>query len=310
MSSNMIKAYTIAYDRERVCKLDMTNREEQIAEHLRDLIPEERFVRTALPENTEPQETGEFVPGIAAEDVSGYLPEEPQEALPKQDLEALREQLREELRAEIQQEAEASLRQQTEEAKKQAQKQAEELLAKAKQEAETAKESILKIASGQGYEEGLNRAKQEESRITAELEAQKQKVQEEYERRVSELEPAFVEIVKDLVRKLTGVAYENHTEVLTYLIEQGLSASEKDTSFTVLLHPEDLERIRDRVPQLQEKYQEKLKLEFRPDESRKPGDCILENENRRLDCSLGTQMEGLLDSLSMLAASEGKRESE
>lgn len=304
----MIKAYTISYDKERVCKLDMKNREEQIAEHLRELIPEERFVRAELPETATEGDTGAFVPGIAAEDVSGYLSEESHAAMPEQDLEALREQLREELRAEIQQELEASLRKQTEEAKGQAEKQAEELLAKAKQEAETAKESILKIASGQGYEEGLNRAKQEESRITAELEAKKQKVQEEYERRVSELEPAFVEIVKDLVRKLTGIAYENHTEVLTYLIEQGLAAAEKDTAFTVLLHPEDLERIRDLVPQLQEKYQDKLKLEFRPEGSLKPGDCILENENRRLDCGLGTQCEGLLDALSMLSASEGENE--
>ena len=308
MSSNMIKAYTITYDKERVCKLDMKTREKQIAEHLRELIPEERFFSAVLPEATADENTGAFVPGIAAEDVSGYLPEEPQAAMPEQELEVLREQLREELRAEIQLEMEASIRKQTEEANSQAKKQAEELLAKAKQEAETAKESILKIASGQGYEEGLNRAKQEESRITAELEAEKRKVQEEYERRVSELEPAFVEIVKELVRKLTGIAYENHTEVLTYLVEQGLAASEKDTAFTVLLHPEDLERIRDLVPQLQEKYQDKLKLEFRPEESLKPGDCILENENRRLDCSLGTQREGLLDALSMLSAPEGENE--
>lgn len=293
MSSNMIKAYSIAYDSEAVRKLDMSEREEEIAEHLHELIPEQRFVKAELPVFDESAPEGEFVPGLAAENVSEFVPEETTAEMSEQEIEAMRAQIREELMAEMQQNAEALIAD--------ARKQADEVIAKAKEEAELAKASIFQLASGQGYEEGLNRAKQEEKRVTEELEAEKLKVQQEYERRVSELEPAFVKIMVELVKKLTNVSYENHKEVLIYLIEQGIASAGRDSNFTIWLNPEDLQRIDELGSELQSRYQDKLSLDFKADDTLSKGDCILENANRRIDCGLGTQMQGLLDSLALLS---------
>ncbi|MGN0506786.1 MAG: FliH/SctL family protein [Lachnospiraceae bacterium] len=289
LSNNMIKAYQIGYDKEKGRKLDMSAREQSILERIHELLPEQRFL-VQQPGTEEDS----FVPGIVAESIS-EITEEQQPAFTEADMEAMRASVREELTAEIQQQANELMAN--------AQVQADQLLARAKEDAETAKASILKLASAQGYEEGLKRAKEEQAQKVSELEAEKLQLQQEYERRVSELEPAFVTILTELVKKLTGISYENHKEVLTYLIDAGIHSAEKDASFTVWMNTDDLNRISDLLPELCSKYEGKLSLDFKGDEGLEKGSCRLENAGRLIDCSLGTRMQGLLDALDMLDVS-------
>lgn len=295
MSSNMIKAYSIAYDQQKRRVLDTEDREKAIEDKIQDILPFRPFLNAPQTED-ESAET-DFVPGLLAEDLGDIIVEDDvQVQVPEVDLEAIKASLREEVTNEIALE----YQKQGGEILAKAQAQADELLAAAKLDAETAKESILKIASAQGYEEGLKRAKAEEERILGELEAEKLRVQQEYERQVSELEPAFVKILKELVKKVTGVVYENHDEVLLYLMESGLGFANKDTYFDVCLSTEDFERFSDRFSEIKEKYQDKLTLEFKADETLENGVLKLENENRVIDCGIDTELKGLLEELSLL----------
>lgn len=295
MSSNMIKAYSIAYDKQKRRVLDTEEREKEIESRIQEILPFRPFLETQTTED-EPQEA-EFVPGLLAEDLGDLIVEEPsQPPVQEVDMEAIKASLREEVTNEIALE----YQKQGGEILAKAQAQAEELLATAKQDAETAKESILKIASSQGYEEGLKRAKAEEERALQELEAEKVRIQQEYERQVSELEPAFVKILKELVMKVSGVAYENHDEVLLYLIEKGMGYAKQDTYFDVRLSTEDFERFSGRFEEIKERFQEKFALEFKADEALENGNVILENENRVIDCGIDTELKGLLEELSLL----------
>jgi len=294
LSSNMIKAYTIAYDKQKVKVLDTEEREKALEDKLQELLPFRPFLTA---ETQEKEGDEEFVPGIFAEDIGELILDEPtQPPVQEVDLEAIKASLREEVSAEIALE----YQKQAGEILANAQAQAEELLATAKRDAETAKESILKLASAQGYEEGLKRAKAEEERMRLELETEKARIQQEYERQVSELEPAFVKILKELVKKVSGVAYEYHDEVLTYLIACGAGFASKDTEFTVWLSEPDYERFADKFTEIKEKFSETLVLEFKPSEELSVGCVKLENENRVIDCGLGTELEGLLEELSLL----------
>ena len=261
---------------------------------LQELLP----FRPFLTAQTQEEETDtEFVAGIFAEDVGELILDEPSpEPVQEIDLEAIKASLREEVMAEVTLE----YQKQAGEILANAQVQAEELVATAKRDAETAKESILKLASAQGYEEGLKRAKAEEERMLAELEAEKARIQQEYERQVSELEPAFVKILKELVKKVSGVAYEYHDDVLEYLIACGAGFAAKDTEFTVYLSESDYERFSERFTEIKDKFSETLVLEFKPSEELSVGCVKLENENRVIDCGLGTEVEGLLEELSLL----------
>lgn len=286
----MIKAHSIAYDKEKIKALDMGSRENRILARIRELYPEANIALTEV--------KAEFVQGIPAETVT-VIEEEPKAPeLSEQDIEAIKESLREEITAEIK----IIYQKQGEEILANARAQAQGILVTANHEAEIAKESILKLASAQGYEEGRQRAKKEEDAKVAELEATKRRLQEEYEQQIAQLEPAFANVLIELVKKVTNVSYENRKEILYYLIETGLEFAQKDTQFDVVLSEKDYQNYSELFQDIKEQFQEKFILDFRKDANLPEGSCKLENENRVIDCGLGIRLSGLLEDLSLLGA--------
>ena len=255
--------------------------------------------------SSEPATDGEFVQGLLAEDIgeidvpakdADAVPEEVQPVLTEQDIEEIKASLREEIMAEML----PIINRKEEDIVKKARAQADALIDVAKKDAEIAKESILKMASAQGYEEGTMRAKAEEEKVLADLEVRRQQLEQQYQQKIAELEPAFADILIELVKKVTNVAYENHKEILVYLIETGLGLAQKDTQFDVLLSEEDYKKYSSLFPKIKEHYQDKFALEFKKDADLPEGSCKLENENRVIDCGLGIRLNGLLEELSLL----------
>ena len=118
--------------------------------------------------------------------------------------------------------------------------------------------------------------------------------------KIAELEPAFATVLVELVKKVTNVAYDNHKEVLIYLLETGLGFAQKDTYFDVLLSEEDYKKYASLFPKLQEHYKDKFALEFKKSVDLPDGSCKLENENRVIECGVGTRLSGLLEELALL----------
>ena len=271
----------------------MTSREDRLLARIRELYPEAQI---ALPEPK--KEFKEFVQGLPAEAVT-VIEETP--AVPEiseEDIEAIKQSLREEISAEVR----IVYQKQGEEILANARAQAQGILVTANHEAEIAKESIFKLASAQGYEEGKQRAKKEEDAKVAELEATKRRLQAEYEQQIAQLEPAFANVLIELVKKVTNVSYENRKEILYYLIETGLDFAQKDTQFDVVLSENDYQNYAELFPSIKEQFGEKFILEFRKDTNLPDGSCKLENENRVIDCGLGNRLNGLLEDLSLLGA--------
>ncbi len=292
MSSNMIKAYSIAYDKEKVKTLDFGDRENNILERVRALFP-----AAQLPD--EPQEGEGFVQGLPAEDLGELeILQAPQEipVVAEVDMDAIKNSLREEIMAEMS----PILQRKGDDIIANARAQADGLVDAARRDAEIAKESILKMASAQGYEEGLKKAKEEEEKAVAALEAEKVQLRQQYEQRFAELEPSFVKVLVELVRKVTGVAYDCQNGILAYLIETGLGFAQKDTSFAVVLSEADYQKYEETFPDIQAKYAGKLELEFKKSADLPDGSCKLENENRVIDCGLGLRLNGLLEDLALL----------
>lgn len=293
MSSNIIKAHSIVYDKEKIKKLDMFDRENEIAARVRALFPTAEML-----ENIQEDENGFFVMGLPAEEISEADFQQPLDfpPVPEVDIEAIKQSLREEIMAEMS----PILQRRGDDIVANARAQADGLVDAARRDAEIAKESILKMASAQGYEEGLKKAKEEEQKAVAALEAKQVELQQQYERQFAQLEPSFVKILTELVKKVTNVAYEYHTEILEYLIETGLGFAQKDTQFTVLLSETDYQKYEETFPEIQAKYAGKIELEFKKSIELPEGSCKLENENRVIDCGIGLRLNGLLENLALL----------
>ncbi len=313
MSSNVIKGYKQNYDQSAARKLDMTVREEKLAEKIEDLRSgRPAFVSGLIP--AEVLDEGEYEgfsegnPGDEGDADYGYG-ENNLNSSSSIDLEAFREQIREELYAEVRVRAEADFRENLQgeadtfinNAKVEAARIITEAENQAKTEAEAIKTGIISVASAEGYEAGLKKAKEEQADALRALENEKRRVTEEYERQVAVLEPAFVEILKEYLKKITGISYDYHTEIITYLIDQAIRRAPGQTEFVVKLSPGDMERYAMEIPAINEKYADKLTLTFSSSADVEPGEVRLENEGRVLTSSIGLNLNGLLESLDMLS---------
>ncbi|MCR5154560.1 MAG: hypothetical protein K6B75_06925 [Lachnospiraceae bacterium] len=305
MSSNLIKAYSVSYDAEKVKPLKFTEREEDIANHLKDLISPERYASLEMQE--EKLNNG-FVQGIAARPVEELedTSEQPvNEEIPAGvDLETLRAEIKEELRSEIAEEMRIVARNECDSIIADANNQAEGIIAKATAEAEAAKEGIIKLASSEAYEEGLAKAKREEEARLNELDSEKRRLEEEYERRVSELEPAFVKILSEYVRKITGITYENHKDILLYLVDRALRQDTQSKSFTVFMSTVDFEDLSESFEGYIEKYSDKITLRFKADVDLEPGDIRLENDQKVVWCGIPQAIKGIDDAIALISTAE------
>ncbi len=296
----MIKGYAISYDTKTMKKLDFTKMEEKIRENAIEIWHQQ------FPDEELPGEEG-FKEGLSAEEVEDF-PEDKQ-IMTAEELEEFKEQVRTEVTESIRSETEVALKAEMDSKADEiigiANAKAETIIAEAMEkgtaEGEAARSAIISIASNQGYEDGMKRANAEKEAALASLEEEKKALRENYEKQVSELEPAFVEILKEYVRKITGIAYDNHIEVLEYLIDTAISHFPRDNSFDVKLSKEDYDRLSPKIGEMIQRYDGKLSLNFVAVPDMKIGEVRLENSEKVIDCGLGVTTEGLLDALDMLA---------
>ena len=297
--SNLIKAYSVSYD-EPTKKLDMNER----AENFRRLYVE-RLEKQATDTETadeNPEDDG-FVEGIVGDRViikgseEETLSEQEKKILANQrEIEKLQKKL-EELRVEagrILDEAE---------------EQAEGIVNKAKEEAETQYDSLIQSYMQQGYEEGRQAAENECNELKASLERQIKQNEDDYEKQVSELEPAFVEVLIKYIEKLTGIYSSDHTEVIMHVIHQAMTKQTPCRNFIIRVSPRDYGTVLNSKPEILLWLPDGSQVEVVEDKMLSEGGCMIETDARVFDCSVDTQLRSLIEDLRLLSGdAEAKRQ--
>lgn len=315
MSSNMIKGYTLNYDRETVRRLDLTRFETAINKRAEELSTHQKEIQEAarilgfLEGIDAPQfdeEGNPVIPEIIEDNVEDDY--DSPILMSRNELNELKEQMKEEILSNVMDEAELrvreKLRAESEEILENARAEAGRIIAEAienaKKEGEAAKTGIVSAASSQGYEEGMKRAMQEQSSSLEALESRRRELEGNYQRQVADLEPAFVKILQEYLKKITGMSYAKHTDVFKYLIDKGINNAPKDSDFTVYLSKEDYDRFLPEFDSISSTYTEKFNLNFSIDRELSVGAFRLENESTIIECGLESELNGLLDSLNLL----------
>lgn len=311
LSSNMIKAYNITYDKESFKPLSFIAKEENIKEHICDLVSPDRLMTPSSREEYSEEPEDGFVQGFQAEeipeqDINQQL--EDYESVPSGmihvensvDMEAVRAEVEASLRDSIREEMLVMNRSESDRIILAAETEARDIVNEAKRVAEEEKQKIFDEAQAQGLEEGRKLVEEERQKVQVAFEERKAALDDEYNRQVAELEPQFTNVLIECIKKITGVTYKEQTETLLYILDATLQSRKREKEFVVLLSETDYERLQDSFEDIRQKYGDSLNLEFKKSDEVSDGKIRLDSADRMVECGVFEQMEGVIKALSLL----------
>lgn len=157
-----------------------------------------------------------------------------------------------------------------------------------------------------GYQQGLLDAAEEIAKQKAELEQQlhesQLKLEQEFEENLNALEPKFVEVLCNLLERLTGVVVTGHKDIMLYLINNAMRDMENSHSFVVSVSEQDFEYVDKNKENIYGYLNPSVSIELFQDAKLAKNQCRIETESGLVDLSLDVQMSQLIKSLMLLNA--------
>ena len=179
--------------------------------------------------------------------------------------------------------------------------QADIILQEANDQVEALRSNAMEEGRQLGMQEGRIEAEKELTQMRAQL-------QDEYEARYSELEmqeknlePAFADLVIKLVKKLTGVVCEDKKGVILYLLGTSLHNLGKSKQVMIRVSKEDIARVTAQKAALKTLAGNPAEFDVVEDDSLSELQCIIETDEKMIDCSLDAQLENLEEHMKLLA---------
>lgn len=154
----------------------------------------------------------------------------------------------------------------------------------------------------QGHKEGLASVESERERIYSETSQKIAMVESEYQKKIDELEPRFIDTLTRIYEHIFHVSLKNSRELIVYLIQNTMRNIEGSGSYLVHVSKED-------YPFASMQKRELIKntnisvddVEIIEDSTLGKNECMIETGNGVFDCSLGTQLEALNEQLRLLS---------
>lgn len=198
--------------------------------------------------------------------------------------------------------SEEEIQQMIEERLEEANRQAEEIVNMAQNEAVNIRNQAHSEGMRQGYDEGVMKARAEFQAMEAELNQKAQLLDRDYEMKVAQLEPAFVDAITAVYEQIFQVDLTNYHDILIYLVESIMKKSDEDSQFMIHVSPKDYEVIFQKKAELLSKIsRDNLRVEIIEDMTVPDRQCIIETENGVFDCGIDTQLNELKNRLRLLS---------
>jgi len=280
----VIKAYSIRYEEEKKVIDTNTLSEEHIKKFLDSIIG-----RTEVTGEIACAKEG-FVEGLSAIKVEAFSEEDKpsEEDLMRQSEEQMIENNR-------------RLVEQSQQIIEQAKSEVASMMSQAKIDAEKIKIDVIQKAKQEGYEKGLQEALMEQQKRNAELDAEKNRLKEEYEQKVRDLEPSFIDLFLTFMKHFTGVLLEDKKEIIYHMIEREFLTIENSSSYLIRVSHDDFEAVHSKKDEILWKLKENTELEIVEDRLLNKGQCLIETDSRVIDCSLDVQLKNLMNDMKFLA---------
>lgn len=157
-------------------------------------------------------------------------------------------------------------------------------------------------AKSQGYQEGERLGRQEADAQINEYLAKKKQLEDEYEKKIEELEPEFIETLTGIYEHIFKVDLARYRDLVANLLVNAMQNIENTRNFLVHVSKEDYEGVmtsKDRIRA--EAGGSSVSVEFVEDATLSRSQCLIETENGIYDCSLDTQFSELSRKLKLLS---------
>lgn len=270
--SNVIKSVYFQMDQKDARVIDS---DEHVAE----------FAPLLLQRQNSPAEDGEE---LAAQEI----PEGFQSGMNVFNMEDVRQEERQKMQEETSREKEAILAD--------ARSEADVLLRSARAEADQLREQAVEEGRNAGFEQGQAEAQERLQEAAEKFRQQMEQERQALKEQEEALEPKYAEIMAALIQKITGVVCQDKKNVIVYLIHQALNQLEKTKTINLRVSKQDILRVSSYKEQLKKCVSEGVEFDITEDDSLQENQCIIETDQRIIDCSLDVQLQNLQDQIRML----------
>ena len=200
----------------------------------------------------------------------------------------------------------------------QAQEEIENMKAQALAEIEEARVQVIEEARKLGFQEGfaqgeqegyekghvdgLNSVAEEREEVLREASTRIAQMEDEYQKKIDELEPQFIEMLTGIYEHIFHVSLKNSRDLVVYLIANTMRNLEGSNGFLIHVSKED-------YPFVSMQKKELVKgtgisvddIDILEDATLGRSECMIETGNGVFDCGLGTQLEALNEELRLLS---------
>lgn len=189
----------------------------------------------------------------------------------------------------------------------------EELLAQAREEIEQIQKeaekniSFLKKRSmeegrQEGYEAGQRQAALELEQEKQALQNERFRLEQEYQKKIDELEPQFIETITGIYEQIFQVDLAGYKTILCHAISNTIRHIEGCREFLVHVSRTDYESVMENKDMILGNLSaQSVNLEIIEDMTLKENECMIETGSGIYDCGLGTQLEEITKKLQLLS---------
>lgn len=154
----------------------------------------------------------------------------------------------------------------------------------------------------QGHRDGLDSVAEERERAMAEVEQARAAIEQEYERKLKEMEPVFIDTLTKIYEHIFHVKLQNSRDIIVYLIQNTMKSIEGNSSYLIHVSKEDYPFASMQKKELVQNTSIAIDtVEIVEDATLNRNECMIETGNGVFDCSLGTQLEALNEELRLLS---------
>ncbi|MBE5836306.1 FliH/SctL family protein [Butyrivibrio sp.] len=292
--SNLFKGAFISFDESDARIIDNNELANKKIEEFQEQELKRQRAMMAEDEGFSPEgdENSDFSPGIDMEQLDQLTEDQSILGAPNEDPQFDMEAMQAEIDFKLQQASE----------------QAEAIINDAQNQAEEIKQGAIEQGHQEGYDAGYQEGMAAVESLKADIEAQRDGLEKEYQMLVDELEPEMVDVLTQIYEHVLGIELRDDKGIILHLLKNTLSRIEPGNDLIVHVSSDDYDEVMDEKEALNACVTSpNTTMEIIEDPLLKENECMIESDSGVFDCSLGVELSEISRKLKLLSFDRKKR---